>query len=202
MVFDQGETHGTDLFIGIKDSMDTRVTYLYETNLYTQKSSVPEPVDDPKSLYQDYTSEQIYQLVFDNLESNNSLTFDIAFGVLEYLRDNDTGIFLASTQQRLLHNGIDESVYQTDIYEVENNHREKTNEYGAFTRINIGYNKNFVDSGKMRCHTDRYYVEAELSNLYKRNYFSIGVSRDFYYRIRNNEKRFFLIFQKISWAAI
>ena len=51
MVFDQGETHGTDLFIGVKDSKDTRFTYLYETNLYTQKSTVPEPVDDPTSLF-------------------------------------------------------------------------------------------------------------------------------------------------------
>ncbi len=187
MVFDQGETHGTDLFIGVKDSMDTRITYLYETNLYTQKSTIPEPVDDPTSLFQDYTTEQIYQLIFDNLESNNSLTYDIAFGVLEYLRDNDTDIFLASTQQRLLHNGVDESVFQTDIYEVENNHREKINEYGAFTRINVGYNKNVMDSRKIRGHSDRYYLEAEISNLYKRNYIGVGASRDFYFRIKNEE---------------
>jgi hypothetical protein len=189
MVFDQGETHGTDLFIGVKDSKDTRFTYLYETNLYTQKSTVPEPVDDPTSLFQDYTSEQIYQVIFDNLESNDSLKYDIAFGVLEYLRDNDTDIFLASTQQRLLHNGADEALFNTDIYEVENNHRERTNEYGAFTRLNIGYNQNFVDIERMRGHSDRYYLEAEISNLHKRNYISLGASRDFYFRIKNKEKK-------------
>ena len=189
MVFDQGETHGTDMFIGVKDSLDTRITYLYETNLYTQKSSVPEPVDDPTSLFQDYTTEQIHQVVFDNLESNDSLTYDIAIGVLEYLRDNDTDIFLASTQQKLLHNGIDESIFRTDIYEVENNHREETNEYGAFTRINIGHSKNVVKPEKMRGHSDRYYFEAELSNLHKRNYIGIGASRDFYFRLKNKEKK-------------
>tara|TARA_B100000925_G_scaffold286817_1_gene265105 strand:+ start:2042 stop:3247 length:1206 start_codon:yes stop_codon:yes gene_type:complete len=192
MVFDQGETHGTDMFIGVKDSMDTRMTYLYETNLYTQKSSVPEPVDDPKTLFQDYTTEQIYQIIFDNLESSDSLTYDIAFGVLEYIRDNDTDIFLASTQQRLLHNGIDEAVFGSDIYEVENNHRKKTNEYGAFTRLNIGYNQHLLDTDKLKGQSNRYYLEAEISNLHKRNYLAFGVSRDFYYRFKNDEKKFLI----------
>ena len=41
IVFDQGETHGTEVDFGIKLQNDHRISYLYETNLYTQRSRSP-----------------------------------------------------------------------------------------------------------------------------------------------------------------
>ena len=131
IVFDQGETHGTVIDIGYKFDQKRRASYRYETNLYTQMSD-DQHLSNSTAFFQDYTTEQLHSLIYDNIESNDLITYELAFGVLEYIQNNDSNIFYASTQQRLLHNKYDKSVLGEDFYEVENNNYNHYNKYGAF----------------------------------------------------------------------
>lgn len=189
IVFDQGETHGTVMDIGYKFDKKRRASFKYETNLYTQKSDF-QHLSTSNAFFQDYTTEQLHSLIYDNIESNDLITYELAFGVLEYIQNNDSNIFYASTQQKLLHNEYDKPILGEDFYEVENNNYNHQNKYGAFVKTNIGLSINSINDRETMGQNLRLYVAPELSNLPERNNVTLGVSSDNYFSIKNSEKKF------------
>ena len=190
IVFDQGETHGTVVDIGYKFDKKRRVSFKYETNLYTQKSDF-QHLSKSDAFFQDYTTEQLHSLIYDNIESNDLITYELAFGVLEYIQNNDSNIFYASTQQKLLHNEYDKSILGEDFYEVENNNYNHHNKYGAFVKTNLGLSFNSLNDSETMGQNLRLYVAPEFSNLPKRNNVTLGVSTDNYFAIKNPETHLF-----------
>ena len=185
-VFDLGETHGTEVNFGLKMEDDRKVSYLYETNLYTQRSPYPF-LAQTTGFFQDYTSEQIHQFIYDNLESNDLFTYEISFGALEYVRDNDDDFTLASTQQKLLHNHYDTKYLGSDYYEVENHHKP-FNESGLTFRSNLGLSATSINEEKTQGQHGRIYIAPELSTLNDRNNVTLGLSYDTYVSAKNQER--------------
>ena len=186
IVFDQGETHGTEVDIGVKLEDGRNIQYLFESNLYTQRSPYPF-LAETSGFFQDYTTEQIHQLSINNLETNDLFTYDVTFGALGYVRDDDEDVTLASTQQKLLHNKYDIYYLGTDYYEVENHHKPQ-NEYGMLFRANVGLSATSVNKDNFFGQVGRIYVAPELSNLRDRNNLELGLSYDAYISAKNKER--------------
>ena len=118
IIFDQGETHGLGLKTSIKLPNELRISAEAATRLYTDQHI--EHLNTPGN--QVFTSEKVFSLSADNLDSINNVTFSIAAGIFEYDHSDDGNILKAITQQRILHNDLPEfeKFFGTELYDVVN----------------------------------------------------------------------------------
>ena len=177
IIFDQGETHGLGAKFSYKLPNELRISAEAATRLFTDQHI--EHLNEPGN--QVFTSEQVFALSADNLDSTKDITISISAGIIEYDHSDDTNIFKASTQQRILHNDLPEveKFLGTEFYDVQNI-KGKENEYSVFIKPNIGVSNNFVNGDETVGLNIRMYVAPEITSDIDRNRIEFGTDLNLY----------------------
>ena len=195
VIFDEGETHGVEIRASFLRGEYKYLTLSYETNLYTDSSYEKGPSG---GYLQTFTNEQLYYASFDNLSSADSFTYKVDFGVVGLNGDNDTSLCYASTQQRLLHNGLDEKILKCRFYDVENVLDSSKNEHGGFLKMDVGKSFNFVNSSNTLGAQSRIYLAPEISTIIPISNLEVGISGDLFLGLQNNPYDQFIIFGDVT----
>ena len=170
IIFDQGETHGIKFKLGNKLG-EKNLTLDYSSNLYTDLVNYIKYGD---KISQHFTSAQKYSIRLDNMETLDLFTYNVQLGGFSLIRDNDDNVWLASTQQKELHNGLDEKILGLDYYNIHNVKRDQ-NEFGAFTNIDLGLSHNSLNKSKTIGSNVRIFVAPELYTITEMNNAKFGV---------------------------
>jgi len=114
-LLDMGETHGAKIEMGMALENKALASLSYESRLYTQliESQWAEGAsrfDSPISRTQTQTSQTTLVGTYSDFLINDSINFSIGLGILDFDSNGGDNPFLASTQQKSLHNNFDSLV--------------------------------------------------------------------------------------------
>ena len=168
IVWDLGETHGSELKIGHTFKSGEEIQLRYSTRLFTDVPWDYRTYSDDYRL-QTFTSEQKIDAQVNNFKSTEKLKYSFGLGVINFDSTHDESAFLASGQQKILHHQIDKAL-GVNLIDFDNEDTESDiNGTGILISPQIG--KSIVFSKNVEITP---YLKAQLTNISPANSLSAG----------------------------